>query len=164
MTCSVSYNILTRLIKEVTLKREWEKLYLLFLGGGGQRQFIKGEGGVATGCDASEIPLELVMLSGTEIRSQLVPILLDSGASPNGLGKGRRSPLALAVDKEEYVVAAALLQHKADVSCLTLKEGDTVYHHALKQAFAKGENTTNGSLLLLILILFKFNLSLLKTA
>ena len=44
-------------LKECMAREDWVKLELLFLGGGGQQCYIEGEGGLATGCNVSEISL-----------------------------------------------------------------------------------------------------------
>ena len=111
---------------------------MLYLGGGGPQRFSPGAGGLATGIDASSVPIELVFGAGGKYRVPLITALLENGASPNGLNNKNRSPLELAVEKEDFNLAIVLLQYNADPACLVNKTGDSPLHEALKQTFATG--------------------------
>lgn len=130
--------ILEKLIKQLVEKRTWDKLHVLYLGGGGPQRYSPGEGGLATGIDASGIPIELVFEAGDKYRVPLVVALLDNGASANGLGKREKCPLELAVENENYNMVVTLLQYNADPACLVTKTGDSLLHEALKQTLATG--------------------------
>ena len=138
ITCSVPNHTLEKLIKQLTEKKAWDKLHVLYLGGGGPQRYSPGEGGLATGIDASEIPLELVFDAGEKYRVPLIVALLENGAFPNGLGKKRESPLEMALEAEDYSMVVTLLQYNADPTCIVTKAGDSLLHGALKQLFATG--------------------------
>lgn len=93
---------------------------------------------MATGIDASEIPIELVFEAGDKYRVPLIGALLENGASPNGLRKRRECPLELALEAEDYTMVVTLLQYNADPTCIVTKAGDSLLHEALKQLFATG--------------------------
>lgn len=126
----------------------------MYLGGGGPQQYSLGEGGLATGIDAAEIPLELVFAVGEKHRASLVMALLENGASPNGLKKKSESPLEMALKAEDYNMVVTLLQYSADLSCLVTKAGDSLLHEAMKQLLTTGVltslSTRRDSLALLI--------------
>ncbi|XP_022800232.1 TPR and ankyrin repeat-containing protein 1-like isoform X2 [Stylophora pistillata] len=138
ITCSVPNPTLEKLIKQLSEKKAWDKLHVLYLGGGGPQRYSPGEGGLATGIDASEIPIELVFGAAEKYRAPLIVALLENGASSNGLGKAIKCPLELAIDNEEYNMVVTLLQYNADPACIMSKAGDSLLHQALRQAFATG--------------------------
>lgn len=138
ITCSVPNPILENLIKQLVEKRTWDKLHVLYLGGGGPQRYSPGEGGLATGIDASGIPIELVFDAGDKYRVPLIGALLENGASSDGLGKRENSPLELAMENEDYNLMVTLLQYNADPACIVTKTGDSLLHEALKQTFATG--------------------------
>lgn len=138
ITCSVPNPTLEKLIKQLSERRAWDKLHVLYLGGGGPQRYSPGEGGLATGIDASEIPIELVFEAGEKYRVPLIVALLENGASSNGLGKASKCPLELAMVNEYYNVVVTLLQYNADPDCIVSKTGDSLLHEALKQTFTTG--------------------------
>ena len=138
VTCSVPNPILETLVKQLVEKRTWDKLHVLYLGGGGPQRYAPGEGGLATGIDASGIPIELVMDAGDKYRVPLIGALLENGACSDGLGKREKSPIEQAVENEDYNMVVTLLQHSANPACLVTKTGDSLLHEALKQTFATG--------------------------
>lgn len=119
-------------------KRTWDKLHLLYLGGGGPQRYSPGEGGLATGIDASGIPIELVFDAGEKYRAPLIGALLENGASSDGLGKRDKSPIEQAMENEDYNMVVTLLQYSANPACVVTKTGDSLLHEALKQTFATG--------------------------
>lgn len=126
------------MIKQLTDKKAWEKLHVVYLGGGGPQRYSPGEGGLATGINAAEVPIELVFEAGEKFRVPLIVALLENGASANGLKKRRKNPLELAIEAEDYRLVVTLLQYNADPTCIVTKAGDTLLHEALKQLFAIG--------------------------
>ena len=127
-----------KLIKQLTERRAWEKLHVLYLGGGGPPRYSPGEGGLATGINASEVPLELVFEADDKYRVALIVALLKNGASANGLKNKREFPLQLALKARDYKLVVTLLQHGADATCLLGKAGDSLLHQALKQMLTTG--------------------------
>lgn len=138
VTCSVPNPILENLVKQLVEKKTWDKLHVLYLGGGGPQRFSPGEGGLATGIDASGIPIELVLDAGDRYRVPLIGALLENGASSDGLGKREKSPIEQAMENEDYNMVVTLLQYNANSACIVTKAGDSLLHEALKQTFATG--------------------------
>ena len=90
------------LVKRFVEKKEWKKLYFLFIGGGGiELKYQYGDGGLATGCDASCVPLEQVVdstISNVDV-AKFVEVLIRNGAPPKGSPGCRESPLTIATRK-----------------------------------------------------------------
>ena len=114
ITCKFSSQVLTFLVKEACEKNEWEKLRFLYLGKVGNRT----SRGVASQCDASCVPLDILIGSDIEGLHKLVTILLQSGASPDGLRGCRRPPLLVAMEMMKFPLAVVLLRNNADPSCI----------------------------------------------
>ena len=128
VSCRIPSDILQRVIQSAVNKGEWNKIHMLFLGGYAQRSFAKGRGGLATGCNASQIPVDLVMQAPVLERSKLVELLLDHGASANGLPGCKKQPLSLAMENDDYALAMNLIKYKADTSCLFSSTGVSSSH------------------------------------
>ena len=126
------------LIKQLVEKRTWDKLHVLYLGGGGPQRYSPGEGGLATGIDASRIPIELAFDAGDKYRAPLIGALLENGASSDGLGKREKSPIEQAMESDDYSMVVTLLQYNANPAYIVTKTGDSLLHEALKQTFATG--------------------------
>lgn len=111
-TSSIQFNIPQNFIQTVINKavadRDWNRLHLLFLGGGGEKQYKKGSGGLATGCDASSVPLEEVIRNDLPDLGKFINILLDHTANANP-PKGRKSPLDVAIELGKIDVASMLM-------------------------------------------------------
>ena len=101
-------------MQEACEKNEWKKLKFLYLGTAGNRTFR----GVAFQCDASCVPLDILIGSDIKDLHKLVTILLDRGASPGGLGRCRRPPLLVAMEMMKFPLALTLLRNNADPSCI----------------------------------------------
>ena len=129
-------------LKECMAREDWVKLELLFLGGGGQQRYVEGEGGLATGCNVSEISLvDLIKSKKKGTNSQkLLTVLIEHGACFNGTGK--QSPLSVAVDEKDYESAVVLLKKKADVKGLLQSKcsraDDTPAHTAFRIGLSSG--------------------------
>ena len=64
--------IIQRAVDETVAKENWDRLALLFLGGGGSHFACYREGGLASDCDASKVTLEYVMSSQVKDKLNLV--------------------------------------------------------------------------------------------
>lgn len=88
------------MIKTCVSDKDWAKLRLLFIGGGGPHKYDYGKGGLAVGCDASDIPLELVVDWGIENNVEYLPEFLDEllkhGAPISGSPGRNESPVEIA--------------------------------------------------------------------
>ena len=101
-------------IKEASKKEEWDKLRFLFLGTAGS----KSSKSLAYDCDASCVPLDLLIQSDVKDLHKLVTLLLQQGASPTGLRGCDRAPLLVAMEMMKFPLAVTLLRNKADPSCI----------------------------------------------
>lgn len=112
-------NIIQKAVDDAIGKENWERLRVLFLGGGGPYDACPGEGGLASECDASQVPLELLVSSPVKDKKTLVTALLDFGACLNGLPSCEKPPVVAALEREEFEIATSLIQEGADLACLS---------------------------------------------
>lgn len=115
MLCSQS--IIQRAVDDAISKQSWERLRVLFLGGGGPFLACPDEGGLASGCDASQVPLDLLIQSQVAEKLCLVSTLLELGAHVDGLPLCEKPPLLVALENEEFGIASELIEAGADVAC-----------------------------------------------
>lgn len=101
-------------MQEACEKKEWKKLKFLYLGTAGNRT----SRGVAFQCDASCVPLDVLIGSDIKDLHKLVTILLERGASQDGLRGCRRPPLLVAMEMMKFPLAVTLLRNNADPSCI----------------------------------------------
>ena len=114
ITCTFEPQVLQRLVKEASEKNEWKKLRFLYLGATGN----KTSRGIAFECEASCVPLDLLIESNVEDLHNLVTLLLQRGALPDGLRGCRRPPLQASMEKMKFSLAVTLLRNNADPSCI----------------------------------------------
>lgn len=119
-------------IKDVVEKEEWEILRFLFLGAREQRSSSLKAGALASDCDASCVPLDLVLQSGVSDQGRLLAALLNQGALHEGLPKRKVTPLQVALETENYRFAVVLLKRGADPSCVV---GRNTYIHGQVRVF-----------------------------
>ena len=111
-TSGITYNIpqsvTQKVINKAIAEKDWNRLHLLFMGGGGDRRFEKGSGGLGTGCDASIVPLEEVIRCDFPDLMNFISILLDHKASANPR-KGGKDPLDVAIEVGKFEVVNILM-------------------------------------------------------
>ncbi|KAI8482596.1 TPR and ankyrin repeat-containing protein 1 [Branchiostoma belcheri] len=99
------------------------------------------DGGLATGCDTTCVPLMQVFRfferkegkqSGLKMHS-VIRELLKGGASPDG-DNSDTHPISYCLQSKDFVTVQMLLEHGADLSKLILREGDTSLHAAVQIA------------------------------
>lgn len=112
-----SQTIIQRAVDDAISKQSWERLRVLFLGGGGPLLACPDEGGLASGCDASQVPLDLLIQSQVAEKLCLVSTLLELGAHVDGLPLCEKPPLLVALETEEFGIANELIEVGADVAC-----------------------------------------------
>ena len=128
-----------RLINESVAKRAVKDLSVLFR-----------EEGWAAECDASCVPLDMVLEeSDVENREGLLRILLKQKACSGGLPTSSRSPLSICLETDNSDLAVILLQHGANVNDLIEKDGESALHASLRIGLKKGKR-----------LIFKTNLSI----
>lgn len=115
LLCSKS--LIQRVVDDAISKQSWKRLHVLFLGGGGPYGACPGEGGLASECDASQVPLDLVILSQVADKTCLVSTLLEFGAPVDGLPQCEKPPLLVALENEEFGIATELIETGANVDC-----------------------------------------------
>ena len=76
----------------------------------------------------------MVLKSEIENRDELVKILLEKKALPNGLSNRSKSPLSICIEKDCLDLALILLQYGADEKELVQKDGETALHASLQIA------------------------------
>ena len=113
-----SQAIIQRAVDDAISKQSWERLRVLFLGGGGSFLACPDEGGLASGCDASQVPLDLLIQSQVAEKLLLVSTLLELGANVDGLPLCEKPPLLVALETEEFGIANELIEVGADVACV----------------------------------------------
>lgn len=114
ITCHLSPDTLQHLVKEASEGNQWKRLRFLFLGSTASTAFR----GVCFECDASCVPLDLLIESNVEYLHNLVFHLLRRGALPDGLKECRRPPLLAAMEMRKFPLAVMLLRNQADPSCI----------------------------------------------
>lgn len=94
---------------------------VLFMGGGSERKYKRGEGGLATGCNASLVPLDDVIRTDFERTEKvhLVKTLIKHGAYVNGVSGCKKSPLEVAHETKQFEVMRLLRQEGAHDDVLT---------------------------------------------
>ena len=89
-------------------EKDWHRLHLLFMGGGGEKRFRKGSGGLGTGCDASSVPLEEIIHCDFKDLTEFISALLDHKASGDP-PKGRENPVDVAIQLDKFDVVNVLM-------------------------------------------------------
>ncbi len=125
--CPVPKCFVQKLISECVAKRAIQDLSLLFCEGWAKE------------CNASCVPLDLVMASDVKNREELVRILLQHSALPRGLPTSRESPLSMCLQTDNSDMAVILLEHGADVNDLLESDGENALRASLRIGLKKGE-------------------------
>ena len=103
-TCGIQYDVPQNLIQtavdKAVAEKDWQRLHLLFMGGGGEQRFQKGSGGLGTGCDASSVPLEEIIHCDFKDLTDFISVLLDHKARGDP-PKGRENPIDVAIQLME---------------------------------------------------------------
>ena len=92
------------MIDKAVTDKDWNRLHVLFMGGGGERCFKKGSGGLGTGCDARNIPLEKIIHCDFPNLETFMKILLDHNAV------AREDLLNVATQIKKFEVADMLMK------------------------------------------------------
>ncbi|XP_019630930.1 PREDICTED: LOW QUALITY PROTEIN: TPR and ankyrin repeat-containing protein 1-like [Branchiostoma belcheri] len=126
-------------VAKLSSQKKWRTLGMLLTGGGNYHN--AGDGGLATGCDTTCVPLMQVFRffegkegkqSGLKMHS-VIRELLKGGASPDG-DDSDTHPISYCLQSKDFATVQMLLEHGADLSKLTLREGDTSLHAAVQIA------------------------------
>lgn len=141
LTAPVPSKLLEKLVSDVIKKKKWRKLRILYLGGGGPGSQATGYGGLATGINASSVPLGEIICSNVPERLILVSVLLKHGASANGTEESDKIPLEEAMRPPNLPLVEKLVQNGAN-PCVMSKEGEPIIHQALKIGLQKNGNIT----------------------
>ena len=101
-------------MKDASEKKEWKKLRFLYLGSPASTI----SRGLAFECDASCVPLDLLIESDVKDLHNLIKILLQRSASPDGLRGCAKPPLLAAMEMMKFPLAVTLLRNNADPACI----------------------------------------------
>jgi len=127
---------------------DWNKLRILYLGGGGATFQPKGDGGLATHTDASRVPLgEIIRSTGSGELLPLVSVLLKHGASANAIEGSTVIPLDEAMTLQNLALVEKLI-HNGASPCVLGKNGEPIIHQALRI----GLRDKNGNLVMIKII------------
>ena len=74
-------NLTQIMVNKAVTDKDWNRLYVLYMGGGGGKRFKKGSGGLGTGCDARNVPLERIIRCDFPNLDIFMRILLDHSAA-----------------------------------------------------------------------------------
>ena len=142
LTSPVPRELLEKLTLNVIKNRDWHKLRIFYLGGGGPTSQAIGDGGLATGIDASSVPLGEIIRSSVPERLPLISVLLKHGASANAIKGSDVKPLDEAMELQNLPLVEKLVRNGAN-PCVVGKKGEPIIHQALRKGLLK-----NGNLLL----------------
>ncbi|CAH1263373.1 TRANK1 [Branchiostoma lanceolatum] len=126
-------------VAQLSSQKRWRTLGMLLTGGGNFHN--AGDGGLATGCDTTGVPLVQVFKfferkegkhSGLKMHS-VMRELLKGGASPDG-DTSDIHPISYCLQSKNFVAVQMLLEHGANLSKLKLRKGDTPLHAAVQIA------------------------------
>ena len=140
ITAPVPSKLLEKLLSEVIKKKDWRKLRILYLGGGGPGSQPTGNGGMATGISASSVPLGEIIRSNVPERLILVSVLLKHGASANAIKESDTIPLMEAMRLPNLPLVEKLVLNGAN-PCVMNKEGEPIIHRALRSGLQKNGKT-----------------------
>ncbi|XP_039093158.1 TPR and ankyrin repeat-containing protein 1 [Hyaena hyaena] len=133
LVCEINRDCANTFIKFLLEKQKWPEVLLLLT------RKVSGEpplgDSLIKGCSFSSLDLCTVIprLSAWDPRRmQLLGCLIDRGALPDGLQDGQQTPLGLCLKHEDFELAFLLLTKGADPHSITLTEGDTPLHAALR--------------------------------
>ena len=131
LTASVPSQVLKKLTSNVIEKKNWHTLRILYLGGGGPTSQPIGDGGLATGIDASIVPLgEIIRSFGSE-GLPLVSVLLKQGSSANAIKGSNVIPLNEAMRLQDLPLVEKLVYNGAN-PCVVGKDEEPIIHQALR--------------------------------
>lgn len=125
------------MLKGVIKKKDWHKLKILYLGGGGPSFLPVGAGGLATNIDTANVPLgEVIHNLGLE-EPLLISVLIENGASVNVIEGSDVIPLNEAMEKDQLPLVEKLVQNGANC-CAEDSEGEPIIHKALRKGLISG--------------------------
>lgn len=134
--------LIEKLTSRVIQEKDWVKLKILYLGGGGPTSQPIGDGGLATDIDASSVPLgEIIHSADSKDLLLLVSVLLKHGASANAIEGSALIPLDEAMILQNLALVEKLIHNGAN-SCVLGKDGEPIIHQALRT----GLRNKNGNL------------------
>ena len=128
LTVPVPSQLIEKLTSSVIQKRDWHKLRILYLGGGGPTSQPIGDGGLATDTDASSVPLgEIIRSTDSGELLPLVSVLLKHGASANAIEGSTVIPLDEAMALKNLSLVEKLIHNGAN-PCVVGKDREPIIH------------------------------------
>ena len=124
--------LIEKLTSSVIQKRDWHKLSILYLEGGGPTSQPIGDGGLATDIDASSVPLgEIIRCTHSDKLLPLVSVLLRHGASANAIEGSAVIPLDEAITLRNLALVEKLIHNGAN-PCVLGRDREPIIHQALR--------------------------------
>ena len=117
--------------------KHWNKLRILYLGGGGSTPQPLEEGGLATNIDASSVPLGEIIRHFGPKQYLFISSLLENGASANLIAESDIIPLDEAMGQKDYPIVEKLVRGGANC-CVASNEGEPIIHKALRIGLRNG--------------------------
>lgn len=136
ITTLLPNHILLKLMNDVIRIKDFNKLKILFLGGGGPSKLPVGAGGLLANTDARNVPLgEVIRCFGPE--EALISVLLEQGASVNVTEGSDVIPLEEAIVKENLPLVEQLVQRGANCCAVSI-DGEPMVHKAMRIGLKSG--------------------------
>ena len=137
LTAPLPSQLIARLTEDAIKMKKWNKLRILYLGGGGSTPQPLGEGGLATNTDASSVPLGEVIRHFGPKQYLLISALLENGALANLIAGSDVIPLDEAMRQEDYPIMEKLVRGGANC-CVAGSDGEPIIHKALRIGLQSG--------------------------
>lgn len=149
LTAPVPSHLVIKLTNDTIKMKDWSKLRILYLGGGGTTSQPLGGGGLATNIKTPSVPLGEVIRHFGQSHSQpasqqssfgqnlLISTLLEHGASANVVEGFDAIPLDEAMRQENLPLVEKLIHNGAN-SCAASSDGEPMIHKALRKGLISG--------------------------
>ena len=138
LTTTAPSHVLINLVNDVIKMKDWNKLKILYLGGGGPSSQLVGGGGLATNIDTCSVPLGEVIRHFGPKEYLLISTLVEHGASVNVIDGSDIIPLDEATSQENLPLVEKLVQEGANC-CVASSNGEPIIHKALRKGLISGK-------------------------
>ncbi|XP_008582190.1 PREDICTED: TPR and ankyrin repeat-containing protein 1 [Galeopterus variegatus] len=132
LVCDINQDRANTFIKFLLEKQKWPEVLLLLT------RKVSGEPPLGDclikACNFSDLDICTIiphLSTWDQRKTQLLGLLIDSGALPEGLQESQERPLVMCLKHEDFELAFLLLTKGADPHGISLTEGDTPLHAAL---------------------------------
>nr|XP_015212780.1 PREDICTED: TPR and ankyrin repeat-containing protein 1 isoform X1 [Lepisosteus oculatus] len=132
VTCDVDVSYSNSLVKQCLQRRKWKESLLMLWGRTDGEK--RSEGGLLSRCCLKDLNLADIVPHFSKSdgnRIHVVKCLIEMGASPNGYGDLKESPINLCLKSEDYELVYLLLKNGGNAKSFSVTSGDTPLHAAL---------------------------------